>query len=228
MKFNLQLVLVSVVFWAVLLAVSIPLAACPLEERLKEAGLVDAAVAIQDLQVDLVYATPNNMFGKPMYACLKRAYLKPETVRKLTRAQELLKKRHPRYTLKILDAARPRSVQKKMWAMVVNTPLQPYVANPATGSMHNFGAAVDITIVDGEGRELDMGEPSPRDRIVGRTPVELERLLQQIKVTDLQQQNRTLLADVMTGAGFTGFSLEWWHFRAFEKDHVRSHFTIIE
>jgi D-alanyl-D-alanine dipeptidase len=115
-----------------------------------------------------------------------------------------------------------------MWAMVVNTPLQPYVANPKRGSMHNYGAAVDITIIDENGNELDMGEPTPRFKIVDKKPEELKRLLDNIKVSKQQASNRALLKAAMESAGYFGLSHEWWHFRAFSKEHVRKTYKIIE
>ena len=69
----------------------------------------------------------------------------------------ILKRSHTDYSLQILDAARPRSVSRAMYEQMKGTRFERFVANPSKGSMHNYGIAVDITIVDGNGEELDMG-----------------------------------------------------------------------
>ena len=93
------------------------------------------------------------------------------------------------------------SVQKKMWAKF---PLDGYVANPAKGSNHNRGAAVDLTLVDKEGRELPM--PSDYDEFSERAHRDYAG------GTEEQRKNRQILEDEMTKEGFHGISTEWWHF----------------
>ena len=146
---------------------------CSLEQKFINHGLINIHTIDSTIQIDLMYASKSNMFGKPLYGCLTRCYLQPEAAQKVAKAQKELKRLYPNYSLLILDGGRPRSVQQKMWDLVKGTPLQSYVANPARGSMHNYGAAVDITIIEKNGNELDMGDPDPRTNILGKKKKEI-------------------------------------------------------
>ena len=103
--------------------------------------------------------------------------------------------------LKVFDGYRPLSVQKKMWARV---PVEGYVANPAKGSNHNRGMAVDVTLVDSRGRRLAM--PSAYDEFSERSHRDYPGGTRQ------ERKNRQLLREVMEAGGFHGISTEWWHF----------------
>jgi D-alanyl-D-alanine dipeptidase len=101
------------------------------------------------------------------------------------------------------------------------------VANPDKGSMHNYGIAVDITIVDASGNELDMGFSPFRKS----TPVlywQAAKMNLGFKLTAEQKRNRRLLADTMKKAGFLPLSHEWWHFNDLPKAEARRRFAIIE
>ena len=201
---------------------------CNLEQKFINHGLINIHTIDSTIQVDLMYASKSNMFGESLYGCLKRCYLQPEAAQKVAKAQKELKKLYPNYSLLILDGGRPRSVQQKMWNLVKGTPLQSYVANPSRGSMHNYGAAVDITIIDKKGNELDMGDPDPRTNILGKNKKEIQDALNAVNLTDKQKTNREMLKQVMLKAGFKPLSFEWWHFNAFEKDLIRKTYKIIE
>ena len=114
-----------------------------------------------------------------------------------------------------------------MYEQMKGTKFEKFVANPEKGSMHNYGIAVDITIVDEKGRELDMGFSPFR-----KNTLELYWLYAKKKVgfklTDAQKNNRRLLADTMVSAGFIPLSFEWWHFNGMPKDEARRRFKIIE
>ena len=114
-------------------------------------GLVRVYDIDPTIVIDLRYATENNFTGKQVYpvsVCL----LRKETARKLAAANAEFNK--DGYRIKIWDAYRPPSVQKIFWELV---PDERYVANPAQGgSRHNRGGAVDITLVDKGGREIEM------------------------------------------------------------------------
>ena len=114
-----------------------------------------------DFILDIKYATADNFLKQAVYDC-GECYLREATAKALLAAQKEFVKRG--YSLKLFDCYRPLSVQKKMWKILPGTH---YVANPAKGSKHNRGAAVDLTLVDiATGKELDMGTPfdtfSPR------------------------------------------------------------------
>ncbi len=209
-------------------AVSLAQGNCQIEEDFKKNNLVNVKDLDSTLHVDLMYSSEKNMFGKDMYECLKECYVQLEVAEMVVSAQKKLRKKYPAYSMKLFDGARPRSVQKKMWEIVKETSLQSYVANPARGSMHNYGAAVDITIVNEKEEELDMGQPDPCTYLLDKSDSEIKKALSTIKLTDVQKKNQQLLKTVMMSAGFYPFSLEWWHFRAFQKEIVRKKYKIIE
>jgi D-alanyl-D-alanine dipeptidase len=174
-------------------------------------GLVDAQTLAPELLVDLKYASTDNFMRKNVYGSLRRCYLQPEAARKLAAAARALKALRPDLRLLALDCTRPLSVQRLMWKLVVGTPSQPYVANPKTGSMHNFGCAVDITLAGRDGKPLDLG--TPYDYSGPRAQPRLE--LAQLKAGQLGAAalaNRLVLRIAMLQGGFLPLELEWWHF----------------
>ena len=201
---------------------------CDLENKLKEYGLVNLKDKDSLIEVEIINATTNNLLGINSYGCLNKCYLRPEAVNKLEQAQKELDKIVKGYRLKVLEGTRPRSVQKKMYDVVKNKGIKKFVADPNKGSMHNFGTAVDITIVDKYGKEIDMGKPDPRIKIINKSEIEIKLLLLLNRVSEKQNQNRKLLKTVMLKSGFIPVSYEWWHFDAFPKEYVRTHFKIIE
>jgi D-alanyl-D-alanine dipeptidase len=102
-----------------------------------------------------------------------------------------------------------------------------YVSNPANGSLHNFGAAVDVTIRDIHGFELDMGTPYDYFGELAY-PREEERMLEEGKLTHIQLLNRQLLRDVMEKGGFQGITTEWWHFNSCYRREAYERYRIIE
>jgi zinc D-Ala-D-Ala dipeptidase len=199
----------------------------PLEKELLAMGLVDVRSLDPTLLVDLKYARSDNFMGADVYGELRRAMLVPAAAEKLRQAHNHLKLRQPDYRLLVVDAFRPRRVQQLMWDRVHGTAQQPYVANPASGSMHNYGAAVDITVVDAQGTPLDMGTPVDHFGILAQVREE-ERFLRQGKLSMQQIANRRLLRTVMEEAGFIQLPIEWWHFDAFERKEVRTAYRIID
>jgi D-alanyl-D-alanine dipeptidase len=121
-----------------------------IEKYLEQIGLLNVAKEIPGIEVYMVYSTPYNFMGRVLYDNLDEAYLVPEAMEKLRRANELLRKKRLDLHLVVYDAARPRSIQEQMWKVVENTELQDYVANPnkSGGGAHNYGIAVDVTLVD--------------------------------------------------------------------------------
>src|SRR6478736_1853786 len=105
----------------------------------------------QDFVYDMKYATDDNFLKSKVYDCAE-CYLRYKTVKALVLANERFMKKG--FKIKIFDCYRPLDIQKRMWAIVPNPQ---YVANPSKGSIHNRGGAVDITLVDFDGKELDMG-----------------------------------------------------------------------
>ena len=130
----------------------------PLEKRLREQGLVDIAQMDSSIAVRLVYATPYNFVGKRLYTGLNKAFMLPQAAQMLLDAKQRLKALRPDLNLLVYDAARPLSVQQQMWGYGQRDRNARFVANPNNGpGMHNFGAAVDLTLMDCTGQPLPMG-----------------------------------------------------------------------
>lgn len=198
-----------------------------IEQKFIKAGLIDVHTIDSTIKVDLVNAHKRkNYFREDFYDGLNKAYLNREVAKKLSKAQKILKKKHPEYSLLILDAARPRSVSRKMYNKMKGTKFEKYVANPKKGSMHNYGIAVDITMVKGK-KELDMGfSPFRKGRIELLWIFLLKKMGKKLNKT--QKSNRVLLKRTMLKAGFYPLSFEWWHFNGMKKDVARRTLKIIE
>ena len=177
--------------------------------------------------VDLRYATANNFTGQDLYGEFDSAFLHEVAAAKLVAAVARLGLIHPEYRLVIFDALRPRSVQRILWQKVVGTGQQKYVANPKGGSIHNFGFAVDISILDETGRELDMGTPFDDFTRLSQPRLE-EKFLKEGRLSETQIANRRLLRRVMEEAGFIQLAVEWWHYDALPKAEVKANYRIME
>jgi zinc D-Ala-D-Ala dipeptidase len=200
----------------------------PLERRLIEQGFVDVQTLDPSIMVDLKYARPDNFMEADVYGDLTHAFLLPEAAKKLVLASEILQARHPGLRILVADALRPRVVQHKMWKIVSGTPMQPYVANPYSGSMHNYGAAVDVTLYDvRQEKILDMGTPIDYFGPLAQPQLESE-FLRQGKLSREQLDNRRILRSIMLEAGWQMINIEWWHFDAFPIVYTRQNYTIIE
>jgi D-alanyl-D-alanine dipeptidase len=196
--------------------------------ELEVLGLVDVTSLDEGIVVQLVYATPYNFLGKVLYKDLSRAYLQPDVAQKLLNAYKSLKAIRPDLTLVVYDAARPVGIQHEMWNMVKGTAWDYYVANPTKGGgMHNFGAAVDLSLMDGTGQALPMGTPYDYFGHEAHTDMENE-LVKTGRITPRELENRLLLRKVMTGAGFRTVKSEWWHFNACTLEEARKQYKLIE
>ena len=165
--------------------------------------LVNLQTVDPSLVIDARYSKPDNFVGRALYPA-NQSFLLDVVARDLVAAQAEFKKLG--VGLKIWDGYRPLSVQKKMWTLVHD---ERYVANPAKGSNHNRGCAVDVTLVDKDGRELPM--PTGFDDFSEKAHRDYDKLSPEIL------RNRALLSDVMQRHHFVPFATEWWHF-----DHERS------
>ena len=182
------------------------------EQRLLALGLVDVQMLDPTIRVHLVYATKDNFLGRVLYGDVHRALLLPAMAAKVVAAQQALHQERPDLDLLILDAARPLSVQYQMFHVVAGTPRNRYVANPKKGpGMHNYGAAVDVTLVDRDGNRLPMG--SDFDHFGPESHIDNEaQLLATGKITQEEYDNRRLLRRVMRQQGLLPLTSEWWHF----------------
>ena len=194
---------------------------------LESIGLVNIAEADSSIIVDLMYTRADNFTGKVLYEDLHEAYLHPDAMKGLLLAQQELKKRYPGRRLIVYDAARPMSVQQKMWNVVKGTSKYIYVSNPARGGgLHNYGLAVDISILDEAGVPLPMGTKvdhlGPEAHITNEAA-----LVQSGKMTKQEQVNRQLLRSVMRTAGFRALPSEWWHFNWCSRQEAKQKYKVI-
>lgn len=198
-----------------------------IEKKFLGAGLIDIHTIDESIKVDLVNSDPGkNYFRENFYGGLSKAYLRREVAQKLSLAQKYLKFEFPEYSILIMDAARPRSVSKLMYDKMKGSKFEKFVANPGKGSMHNYGIAVDVSIVDGSNEEIDMGFTP-----FYKSNFSIYWGYAKLKMFDLskeQQKNRELLANVMKKAGFFPLSYEWWHFNGMPKEDARNKYKIIE
>ncbi|GAB3469847.1 hypothetical protein GCM10027321_39530 [Massilia terrae] len=179
--------------------------------------------SIDGIAIDLRYATPNNFVGRDLYSPFDCAWLHVQAAQALEKVVAWLRAERPGCTPLVLDALRPQRVQEQLWAALEGTDLQMYLANPARGSIHSYGMALDITILDEQGRELDMGTGFDDMTELSHPRLE-DGFLAEGKLTARQVANRRLLRTAMNQAGFVGINTEWWHFDCGDRELVRRTF----
>jgi D-alanyl-D-alanine dipeptidase len=182
---------------------------------------------VPNVHLDLRYASENNFLGKNLYREFRRCFLQRTAAEKFRQAARDLAKIMPGWKLLVFDCLRPRSLQQKLFAAVEGTSRQPYVANPRGGSIHNYGLAVDLSLEDQHGHEVDMGTQFDDFTTLAQPAQERESLASG-KLSPEQLEHRLLLRKVMTGAGFIQLPIEWWHYDALPKAQVRKNFKIVE
>jgi len=166
--------------------------------------LVDIAKSCPGIQIELRYATPRNITGKPIYPEKARALVLPNVAAKLNRAQRTLQAFG--FGLKVWDAYRPKWAQQALWNAVRNPS---YVVEPiGFGSLHSWGAAVDVTLVDLDGREARM--PTDYDDFTAAARYEYAGGDTEIAA------NLNALKHAMAEAGFQHIRDEWWHYSVTE------------
>ena len=178
---------------------------------------------IAGIAVDLRYATPDNFVGRDLYSPYDCAWLHRDAAAALERVVAWLKEKRPGCTPLVLDALRPQRVQQQLWDALAGTDLQMYLADPQRGSIHSFGMALDVTLRDETGRELDMGTGFDDMTLLSHPALEA-RFLASGELTAAQAANRQLLRDAMFQAGFVGINTEWWHFDCGDRNIVRQTF----
>jgi D-alanyl-D-alanine dipeptidase len=151
-----------------------------------------------DFVYDMKYATPDNFLKESVYPC-QECFLRAKTIKALLDANKAFMAKG--YRIKLYDCYRPKAIQKKMWKLV---PDANFVANPKKGSIHNKGGAVDITLVDSLGVELDMG--TTFDFFGEQASHAYQNLPEQVLT------NRKLLKEIMVQHHFKSFDSEWWHY----------------
>lgn len=176
--------------------------------------------ALPRLAIDLRYASPRNLLGHDLYAPHDCAWLHVQAAQALQRANEWLARERPELRLLVLDAVRPQRVQEQFWARVQGTPMQAYFAPPERGSIHSFGMAVDLTLIDAQGRELDLGTPFDDTSELAHPALEHAHAACG-RLNAEQLARRRLLRSAMLHGGWQPIATEWWHFDCGDRDEVR-------
>jgi ABC-type transport system substrate-binding protein/D-alanyl-D-alanine dipeptidase len=169
---------------------------------------------------DLRYAGDNNFAGRNWYGELDCAWLRDEAAAGLEAAAAWLAQKRPGWRLLVLDALRPQRVQEAVWRTVVGTPGEAYFANPERGSIHSWGMAVDATLLDAQGQELDMGTHFDAMTLLSHPERHAEHLALGLLAAE-HINARGWLAAALRHGGFAGIRTEWWHFELGERAAVR-------
>jgi D-alanyl-D-alanine dipeptidase len=173
-------------------------AATSAKVKINDTTFVNITDYSADIIIDMKYADTFNFLNTKVYDC-SVCFLRYKTVVQLLKVSSSLIKNGMK--IKLFDCYRPLDIQKKMWALV---PDANYVADPAKGSIHNRGAAVDMTLVKANGNDFDMGTPFD---YFGK---EASHSYTQLRKSVLK--NRTFLKSIMLSNGFASFDSEWWHY----------------
>lgn len=160
--------------------------------------LVDIRKVVSDLDFDVRYAAVDNVFETAFYPFSAAFLLEPAALKLAAAAREM---KRQGLRLRVFDAYRPLSVQRRMWAL---RPDARYVADPAKGSSHNRGAAVDVSLARLDGAAVAM--PSDFDDFSERSTHGFPG------ASPGAARNAGLLRAVMTSAGFAALPQEWWHY----------------
>ena len=175
------------------------IAVAPVSAGEKASDLVDVSKVIPDAVIDIRYATEDNFTKTKLYPA-GVCKLRRSVATRLAKAAKTLRKQGRR--LVVWDCYRPTSIQEKLWKLV---PDERYVADPKKGSRHSRGAAVDVGLVDKDGKAVtlptkydDFSEAAHRDKALKGTAGAEARKLEA----------------AMKAAGFVGMPTEWWHFDA--------------
>jgi zinc D-Ala-D-Ala dipeptidase len=165
-------------------------------------SLIQITEITHNIILDLRYATQNNITGKVIFE-QGTCFLHEDALVLLERAIHFADQQGLR--IKIYDAYRPRKVQEALWT---HSPDPNYITPPERGSAHTRGVAIDLTLVNKDGKELDMGTPfddlTPNSHHSATT------------ITPVVALNRYTLLGIMMSAGWDFFDREWWHYQLFK------------
>lgn len=192
-------------------------------------NLIDVQSINPTIKIEIKYATADNFMHKQLYFNINKIYLQPDVAKSISECQKFLKKLNPEYSLLVYDGVRPLSVQKAMWNALDSIPVAKrgkFVSNPANGSVHNYAAAVDLTICDKNGKPLDMGAGYDDIREIAY-PSKEEYYLKQGLLKPIHIKNRKLLRKVMSSQNFKNIPTEWWHFNACSRKEAKIKYKII-
>jgi D-alanyl-D-alanine dipeptidase len=176
--------------------------------------------SLQGVPHDLRYAGTNNFAGINLYGKLDCAWLRVEAAAGLEASAQWLAEQRPGWRILVLDALRPQRVQEAIWDDVVGTGMEHYFAHPQRGSIHSYGMAVDVTLLDPQGREADMGSGFDEMTPASHPALHAQHLASGV-LSPAQVAERDWLHRAMAHGGFHGIPNEWWHFDHGDREQVR-------
>lgn len=198
-----------------------------LEQQFMDYGLVNINPINQNISIRLMYGTNDNFLGRNLYNDMKGAYFAPEIALMLSNVQKALDQERPGYRLCILDAARPVSIQEAMFNYAVANGKEQYVANPRIGGFHNYGLAVDLTILNENGKDIDMGCKFDTFSELAHFGNE-DALVRAGLISPEAAANRRFLHELMLEQGFTHNPDEWWHFQKYTIPEAQKQFRLLD
>jgi D-alanyl-D-alanine dipeptidase len=192
-------------------------------------GLIDPCALNKAIRFEMKYATTDNFLNQILYQCLNRPFLQKSVANRLAKCQERLSAYDSSLHLLIYDAVRPLDSQYKMWKALDSIPVNrriQFVSNPSNRSLHNYGAAIDLTICDSRSNPLDMGAAFDEFDPIAFPSREEEFFIKGM-LTKEQLVNRKLLWRIMISEGFSQLPSEWWHFNACSLAYAKKHFKVL-
>jgi zinc D-Ala-D-Ala dipeptidase len=190
---------------------------------INKSGFTDLS-AIANVTIEKRYASTNNFCGQVLDTSAV-CTIRDIAYQKFEKASELLLTEHPGWKFVIFDAYRPPYVQEKLWQAVRGTPRPKYVAYPKCVSLHSLGLALDLTLADEHGKQLDMGTEFDAFTPLASPRFEAENLRTK-KLTQEQYANRLLLRRLMQRAGFIQLQSEWWHYEALHQKTAHERYRV--
>ncbi len=175
---------------------------------------------LAEVSHDLRYVGSHNFAGRSLYGRLDCAWLRREAAAGLQAAAAWLHAQRPGWRILVLDALRPQRVQEAIWVDVAGTAAQEYFANPERGSIHSWGMAVDVTLLDAQGVEADMGSGFDEMSEASHPALHAQHLASGL-LSAQHVVHRDCLLHAMQHGGYAGIPNEWWHFDHGDRVRVR-------
>lgn len=201
-----------------------------LEELFFKNGLVNVRSLDSSIKIDLKYSDTNNFLKTDFYKSLNKVFLNCDAAINLCNAQFFLKEINPNYSLLVFDATRPSHIQKWMWDSLKMSNYEKfnYLSPPYETSLHNYGCAVDLTILDLKTKKvLDMGTEFDSFNKLSQ-PQNETLYLKRGLLSQEAYVNRILLRSIMQRANFKPIRSEWWHFSICTKDEALAKYKLIK
>jgi len=198
--------------------------------QLAELGLCDVAKMDSAIWFDLKYYSTDNFMHQQLYQTINRPFLQRDVALRLVKCSDFLRSIDTSLHLMIYDAVRPLAVQRIMWKALDSLPPAErvkFVSNPKNKSLHNYGAAVDLTICSSNRTVLDMGAGFDDIRLIAY-PSQETHFLSTGDLTKEQFNNRQLLRRVMRSQNFRNLPTEWWHFNACPRWKAQNQYSLLE